>query len=770
MRRLTFVLCALLIVSSLAGAAFRKRNMLNSRLAEVVITTKLDLHTIDDMGGLIDNVKGSTARVYLLPEDYDELRARGFSVTWVEPERVPEVPLDFYHLNADIASAFAAHAVAYPTLFSYESIGNSVQGRPIYAAKISDNVTQDEAEIEVKYIAAMHGDELVGTENCMKFIDTLLTGYGVDPVLTGMLQDYEIYIIPAMNPDGRAVGSLGQRTNASGIDLNRDFPDRINDSTNTTAGRAVETQHVMNWSAGRNFVLAANYHGGALVANYPWDGSYNGQSVFTPTPENTLFHQLSLTYSLYNNEMYNGDFAPDGTVNGADWYHINGGMQDWNYVWMGCKEITLEISDVKSGPESALDSLWRTNRQSMTEYLLQAREGVRGIVTDAETGLPVRANIMLAAIPYLTYSSALHGEYYRILVPGTYSLTFSAPGYVSQAINNIVVVDGTPTVLNVALSPAPRAEIVLTPNTFSETVPLCDTHDVNLTISNPGDLALNWSSSEALFQETYMGAALGPWRWIDSREPDGPVFNWKDISAIGTQLTFPANDSNLGPYALGFTFPFYGTNFTQLRVSANGWISFTSSISNSYSYSNQSLPGASTTPENLLAIWWDDLNPTIAGSNVRIWTNNADSAVVSFQSVPSFSGGGLYNFEVILESNGRVTYQYGSMGTSRLNSSTIGMQNAGRTRGITVNYNSIYIADNTAIKFCPSQAVQTIPVSGTVPIGGQQVVTLRLSSCCLPDGPTLSNLLFTSNAALTPQLTLPVTIDAGGFIPPDPSC
>ncbi len=163
----------------------------------------------------------------------------------------------------------------------------------MWVGKVSDNVGSDEPEIEVKYIGAMHGDELTGLENCIKLIDTLLTGYGVDAELTEMVNDYEIYILPLMNPDGRNVGTLGQRFNANGQDLNRDFPDRCWDSTNTAAGREIETAHVMDFTAARNFVISANFHGGEVVANYPWDSNYNGQCVLAESGKRFVLSDCS---------------------------------------------------------------------------------------------------------------------------------------------------------------------------------------------------------------------------------------------------------------------------------------------------------------------------------------------------------------------------------------------------------------------------------------------------------------------------------------------
>lgn len=66
------------------------------------------------------------------------------------------------------------------------------------------------------------------------------------------------------------------RSNAAGVDLNRDFPDRFeNKSTQIYKSRHTqpETIALMNWISTNPFVLSANLHGGAVVASYPFDNS-----------------------------------------------------------------------------------------------------------------------------------------------------------------------------------------------------------------------------------------------------------------------------------------------------------------------------------------------------------------------------------------------------------------------------------------------------------------------------------------------------------------
>lgn len=66
------------------------------------------------------------------------------------------------------------------------------------------------------------------------------------------------------------------RTNAAGIDLNRDFPDRLENQQVTqlrSHRRQPETAAIINWVLSKPFVLSANFHGGAIVASYPYDNS-----------------------------------------------------------------------------------------------------------------------------------------------------------------------------------------------------------------------------------------------------------------------------------------------------------------------------------------------------------------------------------------------------------------------------------------------------------------------------------------------------------------
>ena len=78
----------------------------------------------------------------------------------------------------------------------------------------------------------------------------------------------------------------------------------------------------------------------------------------------------------------------NGITNGVDWYVVTGGMQDFNYLFTNCMEITVELSCQKKPKEENLQGEWENNKESLISFLEQARSAVKGIVTD-ENGNPV---------------------------------------------------------------------------------------------------------------------------------------------------------------------------------------------------------------------------------------------------------------------------------------------------------------------------------------------------------------------------------------------
>ena len=431
------------------GPVLAARVELADRAADLKRFHELDLD--------VDAVFDGWARVYLVREELRKLERLGYQVTVLPALEAPAAELDAaYHTYSTLTAELQSVAAAYPGIARLYTLGRSVQGRELWMMKITDQPDLEEDEPEVAYLSSMHGDEVVGQELLVGLIQYLVQGYGTDPRLTSLVDGTEIWLMPSMNPDGTA---LVWRYNANGYDLNRNFPDQFIDPLNTPDGRQPETRAVMGWAAARAINLAANFHGGALVVNYPFDSNGAGTSTFSPTPapDHPAFVSISRTYADANPPMSRSNSDPafdDGITNGADWYAINGGMQDWAYVWYGTFEVTIELDDAKWPPASRLPGLWSDNLESMLRYLERAHEGLGGIVTDSETGAPLGATIALDADPLLTHADPDRGDWHRIVLPGSHTATFAAHGYAPRSLP-VDVPAGPAARLDVALAPLP---------------------------------------------------------------------------------------------------------------------------------------------------------------------------------------------------------------------------------------------------------------------------------------------------------------------------
>ncbi len=432
----------------------------NQAQLDILVAARVDIDQVRGLGSASAWMPRGMAEVdlWLSQEERTKLERQGLRFVEIANDAhemwqaLQELPARdrAYHDNDQIESLLLSYESAYPGLCQVFSIGQSVQGRDLWVIKISDNVNIDEDEPEFKYVSTMHGDEPVGTEMILELVDDLLTGYGSDSRMTTLVNEVEMYFLPMMNPDGNA---LGQRYNANGYDLNRTFPDPYASPINTPSGRPVEVQLVMNWTQGRDFVMSANYHGGAMVVNYPRDNNPSGSSVYTASDDDDLFIEMSLDYSMDNLPMYNGSFS-QGITNGAAWYAIDGGMQDWHYVYEGGMEVCVELYNTKWPNSTLLPGLWDDNRESMFSYMEWVLRGVRGIVTSSTTGLGLEGvSVRMTSSDFVTWSSPDVGNYHRVLLPGTYTLEFSKSGYVTQTISGVSIGSGDATRLDVALVP-----------------------------------------------------------------------------------------------------------------------------------------------------------------------------------------------------------------------------------------------------------------------------------------------------------------------------
>lgn len=361
----------------------------------------------------------------------------------------------------------------YPNLCKIVDAGNTVQGRKVLFAVISDSVNFKKPKPQFAYVSSLHGDEITGYVLMLRLIDTLLSGYGVTPNITNIVKNVEIWINPLANPDGTYKGGNNTvngawRYNANSYDLNRNFPDP---AAGPTPGgtRQIETINAINLAKANNFVLSMNFHGGAEVFNYPWDT----WSRLHPDDDWYIFQGVRYVDTVHANSpsTYMDDLLgyPNipGIVNGFDWYRITGGRQDYMTYFHGAREVTLEISSTKLPSPSMLPTYWNYNAKSFINYITQSLYGVRGIIRDSLTGQPVKTKVRVTGkeIADSTWisSDSVTGNYNRLIKNGTYTFTFSAPNYITKTVTGVYVKNDSTTFLNVLLRPVATSVIINKP-------------------------------------------------------------------------------------------------------------------------------------------------------------------------------------------------------------------------------------------------------------------------------------------------------------------
>jgi len=243
--------------------------------------------------------------------------------------------------------------------------------------------------------------------------------------------------------------------------------------------------------------------------------------------------------------------------------------------------------------------------------------------------------------------------------------------------------------------------------------------------------------------------------WIDSDEPDGPLYTWTEINTLGTSIG-TGDDSNEGPFELGFTFNFYGNEYNVVRVCTNGFLSFTSTSS---TYSNQPIP-SNEEPNNLIAPFWDDLNPNAGGQ--MYYYSFDDRFIVEWDGVEHYSGGGPETFQVVLNANSNIYFNYKTVDAG--SSCTVGIGNIDGSDGLQAVFNENYLQSEMSILFSSNYVqpwLQIIPQAGNVLPGSENIITATFDSADILEGTYTAMVSVLSNDPDQMIIEIPVSMTVG---------
>jgi len=328
-------------------------------------------------------------------------------------------------------------------------------------------------------------------------------------------------------------------------------------------------------------------------------------------------------------------------------------------------------------------------------------------------------------------------------------------------------------------------KITVTPRSFHFEVQKGNTKKDTVTIGNSGNTELKWKiqvkggkQSNKNPQQNYSAHDKDPadeqkgrintdhfggpdgfgYIWSDSFANAGPSYEWIDISQSGTALSNLKDDDSAGPIDIGFSFPFYGQNYETFFVSSNGFIGFVSSAEYA-GHKNMPIPDAQA-PSNIIAPLWDDLSPE---DGAIYYYRQQKRLIVQFENMKQYQNDGFASFQVILDQDGSILFQYKSLTHSfNANSSTVGIENSDGTDGLEVAFNMNYLQSQMAIRFEPNQCswLKIYQAStGAIPPAQKIDISIGADTTYLFQERYQCNLVVTSDDLLNPVITIPVRLD-----------
>jgi len=343
----------------------------------------------------------------------------------IEQNNPPQVRDQYTPYEGIISKMYDLEA-NFPNICKVYSMGYSVEGRELLYLKISDFPQLNETEPELLMDGGIHGDETMASENMIRFADFLCESYAVDPDITYLINNRELFIYCMVNPDGRVHIT---RYNANDVDLNRDYGFFWKPwGGEISPFSQPETRAVRNLMMQQNFSLHSSFHAGYEGVYYPW--TYTEYHA----PDEAVFFDMAKMYA----DASGYDTLEYGQTS-IVLYKSQGSSKDYFYGALGGVAWTMEISNDKTPPVSMIPRYFMINKQPMIELMRASAYGLHGFVRDANTLQAVKAHMKLSSEHPYFFNDPENGDFHHIMTEGTYDLIVSADGYQNDTVHNIVL-------------------------------------------------------------------------------------------------------------------------------------------------------------------------------------------------------------------------------------------------------------------------------------------------------------------------------------------
>jgi carboxypeptidase T len=380
------------------------------------VSDKFQRTEIAGTGAAIDAMGDDWVVISAIPEEVAAIRSLGYQVEPMPPPvHIQEFPAqdsgyhNYAEMVAEINQAAADHSNIVDDPFS---IGQSHEGRELWAVKISDNPGLDESEPEVLFDAHQHGKEHLAVEQGLYLLQVLTDEYATTPQIASLVNSREIYIIFDANPDGgeydHATGSYADwRKNrqpnpgysAVGTDPNRNWSYKWgccsgssgNPSSDSYRGpspfSAPEADALRDFVesrvvAGEQQITAhIDFHTYGEMILWPYGYTFADVPADMTADDHNVFVTMGQSMAALNG------YAP---MQSSDFYITDGDIKDWMYGVHGIFSYIFELYPDTSGqdgfypPDEVIPAETARNREAILYFLELADCPYRAIGKEAE--------------------------------------------------------------------------------------------------------------------------------------------------------------------------------------------------------------------------------------------------------------------------------------------------------------------------------------------------------------------------------------------------
>ncbi len=394
---------------------------------KIKILKQLDI----DITGISEN----SVDVLVNNNEFRLLSRYGLEVQLIDVKGVSRSPDERYKNPQEIEDLLVDYHQKFPHLTSLKSIGKSLEGRDIWAIKISDNPLVKEESEPVFLVNAMHhAREVMTPEVAIDMLDYLLMNYELDSQVKDWVDETEIWIIPMLNVDGNHKMWTKDKwwrkntRNGYGVDLNRNYPSfwgsckgssgyrRSQTYRGPEAASEPETRAMMSFVENIRPAINISYHSYSELVIYPY--GCEGEKTLNFDIVEGIGKQIAkvLNYKA-----------------GTSWetlYSTDGGDIDWMHDKFQVIPYVIEVNKSAQGFHPNYDK-WRNktvelNRKGWS-YALNRLHGAGVIGSLEKNGLSVKdftVEVYLKGIKKISYKSHSNGFFHLVLDPGEYELIF----------------------------------------------------------------------------------------------------------------------------------------------------------------------------------------------------------------------------------------------------------------------------------------------------------------------------------------------------------